>query len=135
MGWIRNAFKTAGEVNSLVREVGFLQGLLEARDKRIEMLEAVIVSERKAKDKVLLRHADMMSAQAKLGQHFVNDAIPKLEIEPEPLTLQQIEAIDWAAKAMRDADIEAGVERPIEAYIDAIKSDPNRYLPADVLMN
>jgi len=134
MGWLKNAFATAGEVKSLTHEVGFLQGLLEAADKRNALLEATIIKERAAKDKVLLRHADIMTRQAKLGEHFVNDALPKLEIEPEPLTLQQSEAIEWAATQMRDADIEANIEpRPIEMYREAIKNDPNRYLPADIL--
>ncbi len=134
MGWLRNCFATAGEVKSLTREVGFLQGLLEAANKRNVLLERTIIDERKAKDKVLLRHADQMSLLAKAGQHFVNDAIPKLEIEPEPLTIQQLEAIDWAAKAMQDADIEAGIEpRPLEQYRNAIEAEPYKYLPSEVM--
>lgn len=133
MGWLHNAFKTAGEVASLEREAAFLQGLLNAEKERVILLESAIVKERAAKDKVLLRHADIMTRQAKLGEHFVNDALPKLEIEPEPLTLQEIEKLEWAAQVSRDADLEIGIDKPIEMYLEAVRQDPYRYLSPDGL--
>jgi len=126
MGYIRNLFAKATEIDRLQGRCDYLQSCLDREIWKNQHLDEQIVAERKAKDKFVLRYADQISRQAKLPEHFVDDVTPKEAPKPEPLTMAEEEKVRWAAIELRNADIDSGRDAPpLETYINAIKEDPN----------
>jgi len=127
-------FNQASQIDTLNRDLEFerkakeqIEGLLEREETRNELLESAVKSERAKKDKVLLRHADMMSQKSGLTPAFVKDAESKKE--PDNLIEYDDEMerrITAAAKLQQDIDPEP---QSLEFYEESIRQDPERYLP------
>lgn len=108
------------EVEFAVRQKDEIEGLLNREESRSALLEKALITERQAKDKVLLRYADQVSKQVGLPQHFVDDAKPKVEDKPDAELESRVRD---AAIVQREQDINSGLDPyPVEWYENQIRS-------------
>lgn len=128
MGYIHNLFATAGEVAQLTREALFYRNLYEHELEKNGLLEKAILAERKRRDEMSLKTLDLISKQNGLPMIF-KEKVERVQPEPQPLSILDEERIVYIAEAMRNDDLDIGNEdRPIEAYVNAIKLNPDKYL-------
>lgn len=128
MGFVGNLFTKAAEIGQLGRHINFLQAQLDREIWKREALEKSLKAERAAKDRVLLRHADMMSVKAALHGAFVKDAEQKAVVPPT-ISQEDKERIRWMAEQMRTADLDEKGQAPdLQVYIDKIAESPDDYL-------
>jgi hypothetical protein len=126
MMWFRNLL--APEIAQLTREALFYKELYEAERIKSALLEKTVLAERKKRDDLVLKTLDQISRQHGLPMVF-KEKVVQPKPEPEPLSMADAERVSYIAEAMRNDDLDRdGDARPIEAYIDAIKLDPARYL-------
>lgn len=126
MGLISNLFRKASELDFQDRRIVILESELARANAELTLAKKVIDAARSSENKTLRRHADMMSQKAGLTPAFVKDATPK---EAETLIEYDDEMerrITAAAKLQRNIDPEP---QPLEFYEDAVRKDPERYLP------
>ena len=99
--FIQRLFDKADTIGHLEVQVSMLMDRLSHTEGKLDLTEKALVSERRAKDKIVLRYADQVSKQAGLHQHFVNDAVEPKD-EPEQLISEyRMGMIESAARRLR----------------------------------
>ena len=129
--FIQRLFDKADTIGHLEVQVSMLMDRLSHAEGKLDLTEKALVSERRAKDKIVLRYADQVSKQAGLHQHFVNDAVESKPDEPEQLMSEYKRGmIESAARRLREHDLEkcrtdeemARVP-PVEEYVSGVMAD------------
>lgn len=129
MGFVRNLFAKATEIDRLRDERDTARMYLHRADTRIEVLEKQLQTERDKKDKFMLKYCDQISVQHKLYGVFAKDDTPKPE-KPIELSPEEEADVQWLAQTQRNADIDLGKDVPdISVYETAIRQDPKRFMP------
>jgi hypothetical protein len=107
------------------KRADWLDSQLARIEAELKLTQKSLESERKAKDKVLLRHADMMSQKAGLFGAFVKDADPKKpEEKPQVFTSYSETQIRAAAELLHEADPVWSVEE----HMEAVRQDPDNHI-------
>ena len=125
MGWIRDLFTKASELDRLRRDNQYLQGCLDRDGYKIVELEKQILKERARVDKFLMTYADQISVKNGLYAKFVE----KPKEPPKPVIAS--DKIQWAAEQQRKADIETYGEdnvQPLTFYVQELESNPDHYI-------
>ncbi len=99
MGYIRDMFRTAGEVSTLTRQLEFSQSENERLVWQVTELDKAVKAERASKDRFVNKFCDQLSKQHGLPMKFDDKPEPK-PIEKEPLTAYQEMRIEEIAKQM-----------------------------------
>jgi hypothetical protein len=122
-------FTTAGEVAALSLQNAFYEREMKKLEWKCEALEKEVKTERKRFDKLQTTFLDVVSVKAGTYGKFTAAVAEKQEATEEPLTAFEEDKINWQAKVMLDADIDAGIEpKPLHVYVEAIKNNRERYL-------
>lgn len=121
MGLFRNLFRKAQELDFQDRRIVLLEGEVRHLQNKLMLTEKAWKDERAKKDKVLLRHADMMSQKAGLVPAFVKDAEPPAKEEPDHETEGRIAEI---ARMQKEADDAEGLApRPLDYYRELVREE------------
>jgi len=127
MGFIRDMFRTAGEISTLTSQLKFSQDENERLVWQITQLEKEVKSERAAHRKDLLKMCDQISKQQGLPMKFEEKEAPKPP-QAVPLTAYQEMQIDNLVKEMRAQAEEMNDELPSwEESVNMVKADIAKY--------
>lgn len=135
---LRKWFFQASEIDRLTREledkerdIEFANGVAEWQKTRAKTAEELLDKERKGHITDLRKTADLLARQQKLPERFIKGTDDEPKPEPvETRTVQELDEIEWAARQMRQGDIDGGMENVplLDVYIDKIKENPEAYI-------
>lgn len=126
MSFITKWLARQADLDFQTKRADWLDGQIAHLETRLQLTEKALIDERKAKDKFVLRHSDMMSQKAGLVPAFIKDAEPKEPHKPNP---EEEDRIHSMAEMQRTADIDEGLEPyPIEWYENKLRENPEQYL-------
>ncbi len=132
MGFLRNMFATAGEVELLRQQLAFSEKEREKLVWKVDALESEVKSERKRFDKTQAVVMDFtMHKTQGIGkvEKIQTDLFPKdTPVVEQKFTPSEESAMEALARAQMNADKESGFEPyPFEKYLQGIKDDPTKY--------
>lgn len=132
MGFLRDMFRTAGEVAQLTARCAWLDAEREKLEWKVQALEKEVRSERRRFDTLQRTYLNQISVKNGLYGAFKEPESPPQSppVAAPVLTLVESTTLEDYARQLRDEDRARGIERPLEAYLEAMRKNPELYLDA-----